>query len=177
MFNRLFLAIPVPKETSLTVRGLLEPLKDIEGLRLIPAENYHITVHFFGNVEETKVPQLIRGIACRLKGLPSFVLRAEKLALLNRKHGGMIWLIFSASEFFARLSMDVQKLEGGPAREQAAHITCARIKAGALKHSALPPLPEIRPFELTAAQVELLKSVDSREGVKYTSIAAFKLSS
>jgi 2'-5' RNA ligase len=57
-FNRLFLAIPVPKEISLGIMGSLAAFAAIDGVRLTPVENYHVTVHFFGNIEEGETEAL-----------------------------------------------------------------------------------------------------------------------
>lgn len=170
--HRLFLAIPVPGEISLAVTGSLASLRELKGVRLVPAANYHITVHFFGSVAEEKISLLTRDVAEKVRGQRRFVLTAEKLQLFFKRKHGMIWVRFSAAEDFDELCGKIQQIANEQAKEQMAHITCARLKPDALSGISLR-LPEIQQYEIPVDHIELWKSADGKEGVKYTSIASF----
>jgi len=56
---RLFLGIPIPAETRAPIVALQEKVKGrLGGWRVVPSPNWHVTVHFLGEVESTKVPPL-----------------------------------------------------------------------------------------------------------------------
>jgi RNA 2',3'-cyclic 3'-phosphodiesterase len=174
-FNRLFLAIPVPEEISSGIIGMLAPFAAIDGVRLTPVENYHVTVHFFGNIEEGETEALTREIRKTLYGQQPFVLLSDKFSLLSKSHQKMIWVDFMPGGAFAGLVAAIQQMIGEPPREQAAHITCARIKNRNLSSAEMPGLPALARFSLPVRQVELWKSVNGKDGVKYIPVSVFPL--
>jgi len=54
---RLFLAIPLSVDIRQPIAALQERAKSqLSGWRVVPAENWHVTVHFLGDVSLTKAP-------------------------------------------------------------------------------------------------------------------------
>ena len=56
---RLFLGIPLPANDRTPLVALQEKVKpQLGGWRVVPAANWHVTVHFLGEVEALKIPPL-----------------------------------------------------------------------------------------------------------------------
>ena len=89
---RAFLAVPVPDPAAGEVRSLLHTLRhELPDVRWVSEESPHITVHFFGSIDEseaqrallavTPVLQTVRPFACTLDRLGSFPARGAPRVL------------------------------------------------------------------------------------------------
>jgi len=55
---RLFVALKVPPQTYPAIQQASSPLVDALGVRMMPPENWHLTLKFIGDVEEGKVKEI-----------------------------------------------------------------------------------------------------------------------
>jgi len=177
-FSRIFLAIPIPKEIRTEISEKLFSFQNINGVRLIPAENYHITVHFFGNIENDKIDELKDDISQLTSSFNHISMKIDKLDFFPSRHPKMIWTRFIPNKQFSALTVPIQKLavekwNSKEEKEQLPHITCARIKN--YDPTNFDSLPQIDKYEIPVSQIELWQSVSGSKGVEYKSLYQFPL--
>lgn len=73
--KRLFLGIPIPIECAEKILAQLSPFKG----RMIPIKNWHITLHFLGNVDIEKLSQVFQALQ-EFTWPPSFSLTLDHLS-------------------------------------------------------------------------------------------------
>jgi RNA 2',3'-cyclic 3'-phosphodiesterase len=127
MYKRLFLAIPLSKELKKIIterQALIDP-----SLKWIPAENLHITLHFFGKTEESAVPPLIDKISKVAEAFPPFPLYTKEIGIQAGKFQKMIWVKFIPSPEFVQLSREIAgPLDIKLTRTVLPHVNLIRIK-------------------------------------------------
>ena len=158
-FKRIFVAVDIP----FSVKRKFEFLKteyNHDAIRWIPAQNMHITVHFMGKTGIESLASIYRILEnITLKTRP-FELFANSLKILTkRKKEIMVWADFQPNESFKLVSDQLRNnLPGDSEREQAPHITLARINPKK-DIPSLAPLPTIDPFTISVNQMELWESI------------------
>jgi len=86
--RRLFLGIQVPLGVS---RHLIGQLLEVPG-RIVPPQNWHLTLHFLGAVEDEKLPLIHTSLQSILLGDP-FLLTFDHLgAFPNSKRAHSLWI-------------------------------------------------------------------------------------
>jgi len=145
-------------------------------------ENLHLTVCFFGDVEEDRVMPLADDLALSLAAVPPFRLEYAKISFAppGSRAPTMIWASFRPSrayEDLARLVRAVaQKYALGMPEEKdlLPHVTLARFRdrqrgvAGLAQLAAAPP-----PFTVSA--VELVESELTAAGPNYSTLEVISL--
>ena len=179
---RLFAALPLSPEcverlTKFRLRWNLPQ----DGLRWSPPEQWHITLGFFGDIEESYVHCLER----RLQQLttPAPVLIFEGLDLFAAK--GILVAAICPSPALSRLHEEVADcgkachipIESRPFRP---HVTLARSKGkkgnASLQQLAKPQLPTLGPeLRWTADECLLLESLLRPQGAEYIVRSRVKL--
>jgi RNA 2',3'-cyclic 3'-phosphodiesterase len=170
--KRLFLAIPIPQELAASINSEKEKL-DLP-VKWIPRENWHVTVHFYGNAEESALPQLKKTIKKTVQKFPPFTLHAQSILKKSGKGQTMIWVGFKEAPSFEKLALAISESAGVAAsRKPLPHINLARHKER-LQSEKLPLVfnPSI---ELDVSYVELWESKLSPKGSTYFSLESFTL--
>jgi RNA 2',3'-cyclic 3'-phosphodiesterase len=174
---RLFVALPLPAETRDALAGWMSRCGAQPGLRWTPVEQLHITLHFLGEVAESRldsIMQALDGIAAR-----RFRVTFEGVESLGR--GGVLAVSATATPPFLALVEAVRSrlapfTDGGPGADRAfhPHITVARARRGAAvpKPRSLPPLPAL---EFLATGFRLYRSDLRPEGALHTVIRDWTL--
>lgn len=175
--SRLFLAIRLPEVVKADLAAALAPFKDQKGISVTRTENLHITVHFFGNIDDERVTSLIQTIDSNLQDISTFTLKLDQLVIYPPRRPRMIWASFEHSDQFEELASRFQRsaaegIHPGDAKEQKPHVTCARFQH--FKKMSVP-MPFIEPRTITIDQIELWKTLPGKGGVEYSSIASFQL--
>jgi 2'-5' RNA ligase len=175
--SRLFLAIPLSAVIRKDLDDLMSVFRGKKGINVTTVENLHITVHFYGNVEDETIQQLTNYISGQLEGLHSFRMQLDQLLYFPPRRIRMIWATFLQSPAFTRLSDLFQQPESSEEnsnpKEQTPHITCARLKHVS---DTTIPLPALQRRIIQVDCIELWKSTSTPTGVKYSPIASFPLS-
>jgi RNA 2',3'-cyclic 3'-phosphodiesterase len=148
-------------------------------LRVVPAENLHITVLFLGNVARDAVEDLTGRLGRVAAREDRFTLEIGHLLPGPPRRPYMLWALVTASEPLLRLSRTMHVTAKPLAAEQSkpmrgyGHITLARGK-GPLK-DVEPMRMELEPsaFEVTSA--ELIRSELSPRGARYETVAKLPL--
>lgn len=131
--QRVFLAVPIPEKTKLAVGREIERLKKSLfdwNISWLAPENLHITLVFFGWVQEEKIEILKTEIAAAGSGFAPFEIATGKLSL----KGQPLWLeIGQGRKEIQRIVEKLAKeltIKGSPEEERSfhSHLTLGRVK-------------------------------------------------
>ena len=125
---RLFTALEIPRDAALSLSLLRGGLP---GARWIDVENYHITLHFIGDVEG-HVADDIADALDRVRR-PSFTLTLAGVGAFGQKKPHSVWAGAAASPDLAALQAEIDRicqrlgLRADP-RKFMPHVTLARLR-------------------------------------------------
>lgn len=187
MSIRAFLAFDIPKDVKEKLGRLIADFSEKEKLiKWTKLENLHVTLKFFGEVEEDL---LLNKIAPRIetvtRGYGSSKLEAMGIGVFpNWKYPRVVWAGFTGD---TSKVINLQKMIESSLsefdlhedkRDFRLHLTIGRAK-GVLKHSPLVGLVEkLGPVQFGKVEVDklvLYKSVLTKGGPVYTSLKEFRL--
>ena len=173
---RLFFALPIDNEHKLAIehwRNRVFP-RDI---RPVPIDNYHVTLHFLGEIKAT---QLDRLCSCAAEAIDNLNLEPLKLEIDQCGYwtgSGILWIGPEYwTEHLNRLQRKLAGLSGpfGVSQSKRAyqpHITLFRSKQPL-------PKPLLEPnFEIAFDEVVLYESVQKKNGVQYERIESWPIAS
>lgn len=158
------------------------PLKNaLAGARWTSPETWHVTLKFFGEVPEERLPALREGIRRAAAGVPATMSRLTDLgAFPSMKRARVLWVGIedprgSLGALADRIGAECGVEEDRPLHP---HLTLARLKVPA---AIGPVVDRFRPFELNRApfgidRVVLFRSFTGRSGSRYEELAAWELS-
>jgi RNA 2',3'-cyclic 3'-phosphodiesterase len=176
---RTFLACCIDAAAAAQLYAALEPLRHgYRGgaYRWTPAENYHVTLRFFGEIEPRdaeRVVEIVRPIAtlhqpieCRTAAVqPLPGARQPKVIALSIESAGRVEAL--AAEVNAALEDDF----GPPDKTFKAHLTVIRCRRGA---RFVAPAGAFE-YPLTFTSLALFESETSGNGPRYTPLQTFRL--
>jgi RNA 2',3'-cyclic 3'-phosphodiesterase len=163
MQKRLFLGISIPEDIKKRLFRIVQ--KDYWNLPVSVAvkENYHVTLVFFGYVQEEKIPEICRNIHAVTEEQEAFeinFLRVE--AGPNEKSKRLIWATGEDNNSLTELKNNLDReflISGRDRKIFVPHITLGRIKRGEWKK--LEKEPQIKKeflFSVPVSSVELFES-------------------
>jgi RNA 2',3'-cyclic 3'-phosphodiesterase len=187
---RVFIGVLLPEETRAAIGPAQQALREQKlAVRWVRPENWHITLHFLGDIDSAAVPGLSARLAAELAGLAAPELRCQALgAFPNQRRPRVLW---------AGIAGDVDRL----VRIQAAAVAAGEtVGVGAEKRPYHPHVTlgyvrdQASPAERTECgaaldrvtwpgdsprsypAVALIRSVLSRDGAVYTPLWQIELS-
>lgn len=175
---RIFLGIDIPEQVKDAIDAQLEPLKkEYPQFSWVPRENYHITIHFFGEVQNVNAVE--SRISELLYDIPPFHLYGY--------HGGMFQQIgiimhleFSRDKTLEHMVTVIQDdLDTGKVRKKyVPHLTVARYKMPSkqqylLLKKKLENLP--LDFDFPVSSVHMFQSILSGRVPVYKKLKEFVL--
>ena len=168
---RLFFALWPPARAASALHEWASQASRLAGGRVTRAETIHLTLAFLGEVDEEKLPSVVRAGRSTVGTAHSLPIEQARYW----KHNRIVWvgpnetpgpLADLAADLKSSLEAERFKLES---RAFQAHITLIRK---AHEPRALPPLP---PIDWPVDEFVLVRSVLSREGSSYDTIERFAL--
>jgi len=179
---RLFIGVLLPEPTRAAIGPAQQALREQKlAVRWVRPENWHITLHFLGDIDSAVVPGLSVRLAAELAGLAAPMLRCQALgAFPNQRSPRVLW---------AGIAGDVDRLgliqagavaageTVGVAAEKRPyhpHITLGYVRDQASPAeraecgAALDRVTWAGDSERPYPTVALIRSVLSREGAVYT---------
>lgn len=173
---RAFIALELPERFSDDLADMARVLGPVCEARLVPQENYHLTLAFLDEIDEVGTRSAMAAIdaACEKRG--PVTLTAEGLGKFGKAHSAALWLAISASEQVMGLAADV-RMELSERdiwyeeREFVPHITLAR--RAKLPDAQLPPLAF--PLPEDACRVTLFRSYLEQTGARYKALYSVEL--
>jgi 2'-5' RNA ligase len=141
-----------------------------------------VTLKFFGEVPEDRVPELSESIRSVAEETPTVRTKLEDIgAFPNMRRARVVWVgVADTGSALRSLAASIEDACGYPPEQRfKAHLTLARFK---VPESIERVIDGHRPFEWDRSPFEigtvtLYRSVLSRQGARYTPVAEFPLRS
>lgn len=102
---RLFAALPVPEDVH---DGLIDTQQGLDGASWRPAENFHITLRFFGDVSHTRARDLDEMLAT-ISARP-FEIRLEGMGWFGRREPTAVWARVRESDELRSLAAQCERI-------------------------------------------------------------------
>ncbi|MDD5710651.1 MAG: RNA 2',3'-cyclic phosphodiesterase [Candidatus Colwellbacteria bacterium] len=175
--KKLFIAIDIGDNVASYLGSYVEGLPNLGGARIVPEENYHITVHFIGYVNEESLKEIQDRIKQAASRSRPFALRLKGVVLAPPgRISTMLWAVFEDVEAFVKLSDDLQQALskfGGDTQEKVPHVTLVRSRKSLGGVRRCPDVKKID--QLHVNQITLMESTEAQGGVYYKPLAHFLL--
>jgi len=182
---RLFVALPVPRAAQQAIGDLIKTFAVPESpVRWVREEGLHLTLKFFGEVEEARVPEISTALGRTTTGMSQLPVTANEVngfPALDRAR--VVWIGLEAPPALELLAHRVeQECEAlgfpGEARVFHPHITLGRVKDGArLDRFSARRLSTLRPsIPFVLDSMVLFASKLGPGGAVHSPLANFPLS-
>lgn len=178
---RLFSAVAIAPEAQREITRIQGELdRWVEVRRWQPAANMHITVHFFGEVSEERVPLLSERLSDASQLISPFRLQLGSLgAFPKRGQPQVLWIgvgdvtqSLHALERTMRTALaDLGVLE--EARPYSPHITLARKPRCSVRVAEMAAAVPVEPIVWQVDHAALYRSVLTPEGAQYSVLQRF----
>lgn len=179
---RAFLALNLNYKAVQAVQQVLEPLvaRDFRDLRMIASGNWHLTLHFFGDLPTRQVEacapvlaaigQRHAPIELHFDALTLFpnLTRAHVLALLPARNDALLALEQDVRESLAQAGFNVERRRFKP------HVSVARIKGTRVPEA--DDLPAAVSVHARFGHMALMQSELLESGARYTPLLTQALS-
>ncbi len=183
---RLFVAVPVSDNVKQYARMIRNELGYARAdVKWVEYENYHLTLKFLGEMQESLLPKIIKNLALAADTSPAFYLSAGGLGFFpNRMRPRVIWMgikgeIEKAEFLGERVDAYLSDLGLEEEKDHRFHLTMGRIRSD----SRLPELlklvadmsgkDKLRSFKVDA--FHLMKSHLTPGGPVYSILHTFSL--
>jgi len=184
---RSFLAFDIPKEVKAKLKNLIADFSaKEERVKWVNPENMHVTLKFFGDVEEDLlIGDISKSIESSIKGHGSFKLSCQGIGVFpNWKYPRVIWAglvgeTVKVIDLQASIESGLEKFDiKKDNREFRVHLTLGRAKT-VLKKSPIVELAQsLGPYDFGKVEISelvLYKSQLTKSGPIYTSLKKFRL--
>lgn len=183
---RAFIAVPLPKTAADAIGALQEQLKRPgRSMRCVPAENIHLTLRFFGDIEPSEVPRIERAMAVAADTFEPVALCVRGMGCFpNVRKARVLWAGISGEvnrlrELHARLETALADAGmPGDGRPFKGHLTMARIKTPPTSTEMLDIIENHADFETDAfdiGAIVLYRSELGPAGARYSPLARVAL--
>jgi len=184
---RCFIAISLPYELKAKISGIQEKLKaagaDVSWTR---PEGMHLTLKFFGEIEDKRIPKIEKALDAVVNGIPTFTLSVSGMGTFpDMRRPRVIWIgLKEDGGNLLRLQKGVEedlKKTGFPSEDRrfTPHITLGRIRSNKNTDKLLRLIEEEKVEELGSfdvSEVHLIKSELKPAGAEYTELYSIILS-
>lgn len=181
MTKRVFIAINLPNEIKKNFDPVISELKNLNpnhGVKWVAPENLHLTLHFFGDLNEKQIVLAEEGIEEITKHIKSFEMTTGEFGCFPNEQTPHVF--FAALEDTDAIHDLIRKLEvmlenlGYPvdARRWRAHLTLGRIKDWSRCKVTGIKIPLMN---FTVKSIELMESELTSNGSIYSVIKSFPL--
>lgn len=180
---RLFTALEISPEANAELRRLQAALgRELTGGRMTAPENFHVTVHFLGEVPSERLSELDQLLSTTLTGEAGFALALDQLGAFP-KHGRVNVMWTGLSGELDRLHQLEQKLRQAlqdlallrPDGRFSPHLTLVRDPRAETSLRELARAQEVRPVTWRVDRLVLFQSVLGPKGSTYTVVNAYPL--
>lgn len=167
------MAVDVPEAQKMSVETAIAPLKEhLPGARWTSTQTWHVTLKFFGEVAEDRLPVLIEGVDAALaRAEPVRSRLLDVGAFPGMRRARVLWVGIddadrSLARWAARIGVECEMQDDRPLHP---HLTLARLKTPASIGSVVD---RFRPFQLDETpfridRVTLFRSYPGRSGSRY----------
>lgn len=182
---RTFAAIALPDEVRDRISRVTKDMRSAcKSVRWVQAENYHLTLAFYGEVEDDQFETIDAALARHTSNIAAFTLHLTECgAFPNVRKPATVWVgVNTCSELEAchAAAAEAGSAVGIPAekRKYHPHITIGRVRRGRFEQELAPHLPSaeaIGACEFTVRDVSLFKSSLTPQGAHYDCLKQYPL--
>jgi 2'-5' RNA ligase len=180
------LAIEIPRTIQKKIEGIQEDLKSSRAdVRWVSPEKIHLTLKFFGNIDESKIDPIVKSIEGPTQTTSPFSLRIQGVgAFPHLRNPRVIWVGFVdgkdfLTSFQKQLERELKKIGFEPEeRTFHPHLTLGRMKSSKGREELTGRMERHNEEEFGDFQVErvvLFKSDLKPTGPIYTSLREIQL--
>ena len=175
---RTFIAIELEEETK---AQLAEVQAEAEKLcrrgNYTPKENFHLTLHFLGEVQEEDLDYLHEAIYETARRNRPFTMTIDKIGFFPRGNKGILWAGIERSNHLQRLFSTLEKSleQQGFARERkglSPHITLGREVEPQRNFTDVQRGVRVEPMRVSVRSISLMESV--RRGARLMYVPVFR---
>jgi len=181
MTKRVFIAINLPDELKKNFDPIVSELKNLNqnyGVKWVAPENLHLTLHFFGDLNEKQIALVEEGIEEITKNIKSFEMTTGDFGCFPDEQSPRVF--FAAlqdgpeiHELIGQLEVMLENLgHKVDTRPWRAHLTLGRIKDWSRCKVTGAKIPSMN---FTVKSVELMESELTPDGSVYSVIKSFPL--
>ncbi len=181
MTKRVFIAINLPDDVKIKFDPVIEELKKLNpdyGIKWLAPENIHLTLHFFGDLNEKQIALAEEGIEEITKHIKSFKMTTGDFGCFPNEQTPHVF--FASIEDADTIHDLIGKLEvmlenlgyKVDARPWRAHLTLGRIKNWSRCKITGVKIPLM---DFTVKSVELMESELTPDGSVYSVLKSFPL--
>lgn len=180
MLKRIFIGVPVTQKLQDDIEFGMHPLRVLHPeWRWVEKKNYHVTVSFFGEIEEEKIEMIKKVVGNVCSVTPAFTLTFKHLTFAPNTSPRMLWAKADKSSPFNTLTQLTESRVSGmielpdyrKSQVPMPHITIARFDPKEHRVKNLPLLSVSLPVE----RLSLFESDGNPLGSHYTQVADFIL--
>jgi 2'-5' RNA ligase len=185
--RRLFIGLPFDGAVKEFLRPVYENLAGYSSLlKVVPTDNYHITLKFLGNMEENRANSIIKSFNELEVDLPKVPVTIKGLGAFPRvKNASVIWIgIEGDSAALSGINVRIEEYCAGlgfekDERKFRPHLTIARVRKGKRPDSKIEEyIEENRDTEFIQTvfnRIVLFESVLKEKGPLYTELISREL--
>ena len=182
MVRRLFVSIPISKVFQESF-DRYKDLYSLKGIRWVPKENFHVTLHFIGGIDEEGIASIVdslREIALEMR--PFHLVFSEVHFAPPGKIKRMVWGEFEKSDSFQYLVHRISSALDSSydpviKRIPIPHVTLARIKNSKKIKGLELSQPDLENKTLDIISFDLQESQLNPEGTRYILLKSFPFGS
>jgi 2'-5' RNA ligase len=183
--KRLFAAIKIsPNVEFLEVFNLIRSGLRHERIKWVEPENIHLTLKFFGETEEKRIPVIKEALQLAVSRSESTVIKINKAGIFGSRYDPrVIWFGIDPNDALQKLAghvLDVLEIAGWEKDRQnfVPHLTIGRIKELRDKDLFQEEIQKYRNRfiqEQAIKEIHLYESILRKEGPIYLKLASFTL--
>ena len=174
---RAFIAIEIDPQLVRQISAMITDLKPrIAGIRWVPQANFHLTLKFLGDIEETKIEPIAQALELALRPFPRFTINAKDLGVFpDLKRPRVLWIGLEGKkllELASKIKTALDPLGFVPEKKRfKPHLTVGRWRQ--FDRASRKFLEELEKWqghefgESTVAEVIFFQSELRREGAIY----------
>ena len=176
---RAFFTIPLAPKTQIALESRIETIKKTispEAIRWTLQENYHLTLHFLGQIDVTCINDLVNNVANSIAGIPSFELSLTTLHLFpSSKSPKVLALNVEAPQALNDLAQAVRQGADETGLKSQHRTFRPHVTLGRLRHGIEFLDCRIPRLNQAVEYIALLKSDTNPNGAVYTTLATLPI--
>jgi len=184
--KRLFVAVSIIPSDELRKKCIwLQQQLSREKISWVDAVNIHITLRFFGETPEEKIPKINVALSKATQGINGLELVVKGCGIFGSRHSpGVIWLGIMENEYFRHLyekvTRELTKIGYAPDRQNfVPHITMGRVKKKLVDLQKFQEvIGRLRDMYFQTSEVNeliLFESILRKLGPEYHIVSSFSL--
>ncbi len=183
--KRLFVAIKIkPQSNFLDIFDELKKGLMHEKIKWVEVNNLHLTLKFFGEIQESKITEIVSALKLGIEKQDKFSLQISTLGIFGSSYSPkLIWAglqnINPLLQLVSSMNIELEKIDFFQGRQNfVPHLTLGRIKKLSDKNLFRDIISDYKEEyfqEVLVTEVCLFESTLTRDGSIYTIIEKFEL--